>query len=201
MEKIDWESEKLRLNSLIKDGVSYEKIGKIYGVTGNAIKKAARRLGIVLMPRRRISTNEHFNRGKTIKATKGAYNDCPICGRKKYKKSKLCIECRLKERRNSIKERTLFSYIGGHKYLATKCNEIRKDARRTLEESQKEKVCTYCKNHEFDKILEVHHLKGILEFDQSDTIGTINNIDNLVWMCPNHHRMLELGLINLNDAK
>ena len=39
--------------------------------------------------------------------------------------------------------------------------------------------------------------KGILEFDRNATIGEINHEDNLVWLCPNHHKMLEMGLIKL----
>lgn len=58
-------------------------------------------------------------------------------------------------------------------------------------------VCAYCHNHEFDDILEVHHIKGILEFDRSATIAEINNENNLVWLCPNHHKMLEMGLITV----
>lgn len=79
----------------------------------------------------------------------------------------------------------------------TKCQEIRTNARRVLESSEREKVCQYCHNHEFDAILEVHHLKGILEFDEDTLIKEINNENNLVWLCPNHHIMLEKGLISL----
>ena len=42
--------------------------------------------------------------------------------------------------------------------------------------------------------------EGILEFDSDTTIGEINSEDNLIWLCPNHHKMLEMGLIKL-DAK
>ena len=66
-----------------------------------------------------------------------------------------------------------------------------------MEESDREKVCEYCHNHEFDEILEVHHIKGILEFDSTAKVKEINDLKNLVWLCPNHHRMLELGLIKL----
>ena len=38
----------------------YETIGKIYGVTGNAIKKAAKKLGLQLKRRRVINTCEDF---------------------------------------------------------------------------------------------------------------------------------------------
>lgn len=122
---------------------------------------------------------------------------CPICGKAKYYTSELCQECRNKEKRK-IKERTLGSFIEGHKYLTTKCSLIRKDARRTIVESGKERVCEYCHNHEYDDILEVHHIKSILEFENDSTVAEINDINNLVWLCPNHHKMLEMGLIKLN---
>ena len=60
-----------------------------------------------------------------------------------------------------------------------------------------EKVCAYCHNHEFDGILEVHHIKGITKFDPHTKVSEINSKENLVWLCPNHHRMLEMGLIEL----
>lgn len=131
-----------------------------------------------------------------VNGSSRGYNKCPICGKEKYYTSELCFNCRNKEKRK-IKERTLGSYVDGKKYLTSKCGEIRKDARRTIEESKRERVCAYCHNHEFDDILEVHHIKGILEFDRNATIEEINNENNLVWLCPNHHKMLEMGLIKL----
>lgn len=124
------------------------------------------------------------------------YNICPKCGKKKYYKSELCFECRNKEKR-MVENRTLGSFIEGKKYSTRACTEIRRNARRIMEESDVEKVCAYCHNHEFDQILQVHHIKGILEFDKNATISEINSKDNLVWLCPNHHKMLENGLITL----
>jgi hypothetical protein len=141
------------------------------------------------------SCSASYNNAKKEKKKK-SYNKCPICGNLKYYKSEVCSDCRNKEKRK-IKDRTLGLFIDGKKYLTSKCSEIRKDARRTIEESKKEKVCAYCHNHEFDNILEVHHIKGILEFDREATIAEINNEDNLIWLCPNHHKMLEMGLIEL----
>lgn len=191
---IKWSNEKENLKRLIESNVPYEVIGRQYGVTGNAIKKAAKKQGIELKPKRTINANETFNKG--LKSKWGwKYNECPICGNKKYFAAELCSDCRKKS--EQIDDRTLGSFTDGHKYLTIKCASIRRDARNKLENSNKEKVCQYCKNHEFDDILEVHHLKGILEFDSSAKISEINALDNLVWLCPNHHRMIELGLITL----
>lgn len=194
--KVNWVNEKETLEKLIKEGVSYERIGRHYEVSGNAVKKAAKKLGIELEQKREINPNEHFNKGVKNKE-KWGYDKCPRCGGLKRCESELCSKCRNSEKRNSIKKRTLGSYVDGKKYLTSKCGDIRKDARKTIEESKREKVCAYCHNHEFDDILEVHHLKGILEFDRNATIGEINHEDNLVWLCPNHHKMLEMGLIKL----
>lgn len=131
---------------------------------------------------------EHKNKG---------YNTCPECGGRKFYTSELCQKCSNKKKR-LVGEKTLGYYIDGEKYLTTKCNDIRRDARKAIEEFNIEKVCAYCKNHEFDEILEVHHIKGILEHDSTTLIKEINSIDNLVWLCPNHHKMLEKGLITLD---
>ncbi len=38
--KINWIEEKETLEKLINEGVSYECIGRKYGITGNGIKKS-----------------------------------------------------------------------------------------------------------------------------------------------------------------
>ena len=107
----------------------------------------------------------------------------------------------LKKKRESCRDFELGYYIGyenKEKYVTHKCSQIRRDARRYMENtSNQEKVCAYCHNHEFDDILEVHHIKGILEFDPHTKISEINCDENLVWLCPNHHSLLELGKIKL----
>lgn len=139
-------------------------------------------------------------RQKTAKVIEA--ETCPICGGKKWVGTELCRECENNRRRQKKREKTLGDYVSGDdKYLTHKCQTIRKDARIFMEkESKQEKVCAYCHNHEFDDILEVHHIKGILTFDMSTKLKDINCDENLVWLCPNHHAMLERGLIELNGA-
>lgn len=125
---------------------------------------------------------------------------CPECGGKKDRTSKLCKKCSDKNKR-SIGNYELGYYIGygdKPKMSSHKCTHIRKDAKRVLEESGVEKVCAYCKDHQYDSILEVHHLIGVLEHDPHTLIKNINSVSNLVWLCPNHHAMLEKGLISLD---
>lgn len=142
-----------------------------------------------------------YNNKKYPKRKKIDNKYCPVCGGLKSKDSILCKKCRDKSNR-SIGDKELGYYIGygenRKKYISSKCQDIRRDAKRTLmEDTTREKVCNYCKNHEFDDILEVHHIKPISDFDEHTKISEINSLDNLVWLCPNHHTMLEKRLISL----
>ena len=152
-----------------------------------------------------------MNREQSLKLYYENPNHCKECGkvievldnqrvadvRKKQFCSHSCAASYNNRGRIKHDENKIGYYTSGQKYLSSKCQEIRTNARRVLESSEREKVCQYCHNHEFDAILEVHHLKGILEFDEDTLIKEINNENNLVWLCPNHHIMLEKGLISL----
>ena len=54
--KVNWINEKETLERLIDEGISYERIGKRYGVSGNAVKKAAKKLDIDLEQKHIIKT-------------------------------------------------------------------------------------------------------------------------------------------------
>ena len=73
---INWEKEKDNLIKYIfEDNLSYEKIGKIYGVSCQAVRKMAKKIGIVLPKRREINEKETFNRGS------GKKRYCLNCGK------------------------------------------------------------------------------------------------------------------------
>lgn len=50
--------------------LSYEEIGRRYEVSGSAIKKKAKKLGIELPKKRDINSNETFNKGYSFKYNK-----------------------------------------------------------------------------------------------------------------------------------
>jgi hypothetical protein len=143
------------------------------------------------------------NTGKTknVLGTNGTAKEdikskvCPQCGGPKVGKADICKECHVKNTHVAFK--TLGYYIEDEQYLTSKCQAIRSDARRVIESSTREKMCVLCKNHDFDSILEVHHVKGILEFTKESFIYQINDEDNLIWVCPNHHAMIEKKLIKI----
>ena len=123
---------------------------------------------------------------------------CPVCGGLKSPYSDKCYKCENEQKTNMLLERTLGDFLSDEdKYKTHKCSTIRKSARRIMENSGIEKKCYFCKDHEFDSIIEVHHIKGIMTFPLDAKIKEINDLNNLIWVCPNHHKMLEKGLIKL----
>ena len=62
---MNWLNEKEKLKKLlIIDNKSYEEVGRLYKVTGAAIKKQCKKLGFELKNRRKINPKETFNKGK-----------------------------------------------------------------------------------------------------------------------------------------
>lgn len=79
---------------ILGEKLSYEEIGRRYGVTGAGIKKKAKKLGIELPKKREINSNETFNR-KYIREEKTV---CKNCGKefipKKTSFGKYCsVKC------------------------------------------------------------------------------------------------------------
>lgn len=49
----------------------------------------------------------------------------------------------------------------------------------------------------YDKHVEIAHIKPISEFEKTDLIESINNIDNLIALCPNCHWEFDNNLLKL----
>ena len=177
--KVKWVEEKQNLERLISEGVSYEFIGRKYGVSGNAVKKAAKNLGIILEQKRSINPNEHFNKGKR---TKDFY--CLNCGKKlENRQSKFCdLNCQheyyyqeyIKRWKNGEEnglkgEYSISKYIKHYLFEKNDC---------------KCEKCGWGETNEFTGTipLEVHHIDG----DYKN-----NKEENLQLLCPNCHSLTE----------
>ena len=68
-------------------------------------------------------------------------------------------------------------------YLSAR-NSICSDARNVYYNSSRPKRCICCG---YDKHFEVAHIKAVSDFDDDALISEINNEDNLIALCPNHH--------------
>lgn len=72
-------------------------------------------------------------------------------------------------------------------------------ARKIMARSRHEKKCAYCG---YEHHVEVCHLKPVSEFgDDAGIILEVNNVDNLVYLCPNHHFEFDQGHIEVESIR
>lgn len=72
---------------------------------------------------------------------------------------------------------------------------IQKDARNVYKNSDKPKQCVICG---YDKHYEVAHIMAVSDFADDTLISDINNPENLIALCPNHHWEFDNNLLNIN---
>ncbi len=122
---------------------------------------------------------------------KCAYNQCS-CGKQKYYRARTCATCKSKISRSERRERTLASMesLGASR---TKWAQVRRDASQVLEEAGREKECDFCG---FDVYVECCHIKPIADFTDDALLKDVNDEKNLIYLCPNHHVMMDRGLIH-----
>ena len=176
-----WEDKKDILINLIEvQHLPYEQIGKMFNCTGGYIRKVAKKLGINLVPRRKINENETFNKGK------GKKNICLNCGcefnvyestkNRKYCSNKCQLEYEYKIYINRWKN--------GEETGLTIYGDVSNYVRRYLFDKYN-CSCQICgwseKNPVTKKVpLEIHHIDG----------NCLNNKEeNLQLLCPNHHSL------------
>ncbi len=117
---------------------------------------------------------------------------CPSCSKEKCKVSKRCRECQLREDFDARALQPVRDFIRGSKYAAIKFVQVRKNARDTLKKLDREKKCEECG---FDLYVEVCHLRPIPSFPLDTPLGVVNSPDNLKYLCPNHHAILDKELL------
>jgi len=115
------------------------------------------------------------------------------CGSKKDPKAVTCQKCFSYDKYLGQQGRTKADAISKGA-SRTKFAHIRKMAHKTLQYENREKKCKVCA---FDTAVEVCHIKSIASFPNDALLKDINASNNLVYLCPNHHVMLDRGLITL----
>lgn len=73
---------------------------------------------------------------------------------------------------------------------------IQKNARVIFENSNEPKCCKECG---YDKHYEVCHIKSVSSFSDDSLIKDINNIENLIALCPTHHWEFDNNVLNISS--
>jgi len=115
-------------------------------------------------------------------------------GKKISKSSKRCRGCKVKETIKKQENSTIESILVKDSHA--KFNRVRLLARAFMKYYGIKKECKICK---FDICVEIAHIKPISEFTLDSLIGEVNSLNNIIYLCPNHHKMLDKKLISLEE--
>ncbi len=118
-------------------------------------------------------------------------NYCKYCKTEIPVRKRCCTSCN-----PQLVDWTKVTYAeakGMRKYQ--KNSRIRDLARIVYNKSDRPKKCFVC---EYDKHIEICHIKAISSHADSDTISKINSLNNLVALCPNHHWEFDNGHLSLD---
>jgi hypothetical protein len=211
---------------ILEEKRSYEAIGRIYGISGNAIKKAAVKYGIVLPSKRAINPEEIFSHAGFKKASKVNIVDdetfIDIIAKSSTwkeigeklgyaKRINSCIKKAIFNRCSILGINVNLKFKTNREILEKKKGDLFKDrknwqsARSTIQKLARayyrsvfpNAKCAICG---YSHHVEVAHIKAVAEFDDNATVQEINSIDNLIGLCPNHHWEYDNGLLSIKDS-
>ena len=141
-----------------------------------------------------------MNGSKYVKRIRQSVDKFCECGKKIAEFSKGCNDCRFSQMKSNSRLRMQSTTFASYK--STSNNEsyryyarIRQDARTLAVEHYKmEKACHHCG---YSACVELAHIKALSTFPDSATGAEMNARENLVYLCPNHHKEQEMGLIEI----
>ena len=219
------EIEKLK-KYILEDKLPYNKIGEIYGISGAGIKKRAKALGIQLPVRRHINSNENFSHiGERKTSLVNIIDDNTFITIINNANTWKDIANKLGYKNDVISSNVKKSIINScnklgidlHIFNTTDVSELTKgelfnnritwqSARTAIQKLAKNKYfilnpepkCIICG---YNKHVEIAHIKAVSDFDDSVKIKEINDISNLMALCPNHHWEYDHGLLEIHPKK
>ena len=208
---------------ILEQNKPYSLIGKMYDVSGAAIKKAAKKLGISLPRRRIISKCENFSHkgykknSNVFKITddefKQIINDSEtwvqIGVKLGYKNGissnvKNAIETRCSmlgvelnmciNKSNFVLEQTKGEIFVNRKNWQSARSAIQKSARKIYFDNVSSPKCEICG---YVHHIEVAHIRPVSDFPDTALIREINSLENLIGLCPNHHWEYDNGILKI----
>lgn len=135
-----------------------------------------------------------FNNKKYPKRKPENKHSCKVCGsRLSNKRNIRCRNCWTTFQADTAGELPIKDFFVKGASRA-KFNHIRVWARKLLCRAKRPKECQVCG---FKTYVEVCHLKPIADFPENAPMKEVNSLKNLIYLCPNHHALLDKGYLTL----
>lgn len=113
----------------------------------------------------------------------------------KFCSRKCAAKCSKKSR--LIGQKTKDAVFTSNREYHSSRGGITRDAARTYKELGKTNICNVCS---YNKHVEICHIKPVSKFPGTALVKEINDINNLIALCPNCHWEFDHGLLNLGGV-
>jgi hypothetical protein len=125
------------------------------------------------------------------KVAQGQCVDCgsPILSHSKRKRCQDCVSASFKKGEDC----PIWKLVNVRGAKSNAYSAIRYRARKVAEEHLEYTKCQVCG---YDKYVEICHKKGISEFNEDTLVSIVNDPNNLLVLCPNHHKELDRGIMD-----
>ena len=119
------------------------------------------------------------------------------CGKQIQRRSLKCFKCDTKDKKleglNFVFSYTLQDVINKSNNKSNAYQRLNAWARKySTVLGLTEKSCKLCG---YNKYVELCHIKSMSKFSLNSLVSEINSKENLVYLCPNHHKELDLGFL------
>lgn len=131
----------------------------------------------------------YLNRQKPKRAKKEKF--CSGCGRPSVRNSKRCKFCRNKKNYGILSLSDVKQISGSRNSYDT---TVRLHSRFIAKEAGLLDFCSRCG---YTLCVECCHIKAVSEFPLTATLNEVNDVNNLIGLCPNHHWELDHGHWNV----
>ena len=122
-------------------------------------------------------------------------NTCS-CGTKIFSDHKYCPECIADGKHlnggRRFSSRTIKQVAKRSKKAASKYAQIRQDARAVMKKAKIDDKCAACG---YQLSTQVCHIRPISDFEEDTLVSEVNRVENLVYLCRNHHWELDHGYL------
>lgn len=137
-----------------------------------------------------IYNNSHRKRQRKSRKSK----ECIDCLTPIHKSYTRCTQCKNVKKRNEWASQTKGQLFAKSKSWQNARSAIVKHAKWMFNRESKKTTCHVCSYNNF---IDVCHIKPVSKFSDDTTISIINAPENLIGLCPNHHREFDKDLLTL----
>lgn len=128
--------------------------------------------------------------------------DCPSCGNKIYYRSKTCRNCFKKNKDSEkIKNMTLGEFRNKNKIKGRHHSWVYVEVRAFARSWNKSLRKNPCQNCGYKKHVELCHIIPLSSFGDDIKLREVNNLSNILVLCPNCHWEFDNGFLQINFNK